>query len=260
MGSPDVRGIVKSKIEMEFKPFPKGQLLQIPDASEIHVWLIRLDDLDAEAHLRDLLADDERDRAERFRFDLHRRRFVIARGTLREILGNYLAIQPSEIRFVYGPKGKPALAFPEGIDLQFNLSHSGELALAAFTVGKPLGVDIEQVRPMDDLESIVRDHFSAMEIEQWQSLPSQARVPAFFDCWTRKEAYVKAIGDGLSAPLNEFDVAFLPLETPAIAFKDKRHRESWSLIEMSPAPQFAGALAIPGCGWKPECWTWEPVR
>ncbi|HEY6392849.1 MAG TPA: 4'-phosphopantetheinyl transferase superfamily protein [Bryobacteraceae bacterium] len=212
-------------------------------------------DLASLAALNALLSGEEHDRARRFRFDEHRRRFIVARATLRILLGRYLEKRGEEICFEYGPKGKPRLGGAGGgSELRFNISHSNDLALMAFCLSEEVGVDIEAVREMDDTESILKNYFCPEEIEQWLSLPAQLRARGFFDCWTRKEAYIKAVGDGLSMPLNDFQVAFLPGEEPRIRMRNG-DVETWSLFDISAAPDYAGALAIRGSGWKVRCYT-----
>jgi len=218
---------------------------------EVHVWSVSLNSEPAPlTALNVLLSDEEHDRARRFHFDHHRRRFIVARATLRILLGRYLQKRGEEICFEYGPKGKPCLGGSDGgSGLRFNISHSDELALMAFCLSEEVGVDVEAVREMDDAESILKHYFCPEEIEQWLSLPAGLRTRGFFDCWTRKEAYIKAVGDGLSLPLDEFQVAFLPGEEPGIRLRNG-DVETWSLFDASPAPDYAGALAIRGSGWK----------
>ncbi len=193
-----------------------------------------------------LLSADERERAERFRFDAHRRRFVVARGTLRRFLGAEIGRDPASLRFVLGPRGKPSLA--DAPDLQFNVSHSVDLALVACTRGRRVGVDLEQVVPLDDLLGMARRTFSRAETAALEAIPEADRLLAFHLAWTRKEAFVKAVGDGLSFPLDSFDVSLAPGEPARIlAIRDaERARESWSLVHLDAAPGFAAALVVEG--------------
>ena len=221
---------------------------------EVDVWLVPLDPpVETMQVLIPLLSLDERERASRFKFDKDRRRFVVARAALRTLLGRYLHVHGSEIKFLYGSKGKPYLGGAQNAKPRFNVSHSGEFALIAFTDDEPVGVDIELIHEMDDAESVVRRFFSPVEVEQWMGLPARLRSRAFFDCWTRKEAYVKAVGDGLSMPLDRFAVAFRPGDSPTIAFLDANPDRQWSLFDLTPAPGYAGALAIRGSGWSLHC-------
>ena len=186
------------------------------DADEVHAWLI---DLDAPAPgdrpPTEYLSDDEHARAARFRFDDHRRRFATARGLMRWLLAHYTGSDPAALRFGHGPAGKPALlAAPAAADLAFNLSHSGGHALLGVARGMALGVDIESVRAVPDSASIASSLFATAEVQALQALPLPRRSEGFFACWTRKEAYVKALGGGLSVPLDGFEVSVDP-DAPA---------------------------------------------
>src|SRR6476620_7910163 len=174
----------------------------------VHVWRAGLEQSPGlqETLLR-TLSDDERARADRFHFDQHRRRFVLTRAFLRALLGRYLAIGPEEVRFVYGPYGKPSLADEHGAHrLRFNASHSHELAVYAFAQEREIGIDVEHIQQEFAGEEIARQFFSTYEVNTLLALPKSEQAAAFFRCWTRKEAYIKAIGSGLSHPLDEFDV------------------------------------------------------
>lgn len=190
-----------------------------------------------------ILAPEESDRAARFHFAHLRESFVIAHGALRILLGKYSNIRPADIRFVYGSKGKPALAEANAID--FNLSHSGTLAVVAITTNCPIGVDIEEIRPVSDMQEIAKRFFCPEEANEVLSLPLDERERAFFCCWTRKEAYIKAIGDGLSTPLDSFCVTAKP-DSPArfvhIAH-DPAAVEAWMLHDLRLRQGYAAALA-----------------
>jgi 4'-phosphopantetheinyl transferase len=247
-----------------------------PAAGEIHLWAVPLDPPpEREAALRLLLAADELARADRFRFDRHRRRFAVGRGRLRELLGGYLGVAPAVLAFGYGEKGKPVLAGPPaavGGGLAFNLSNSHELALVAVAAGgeprggagadpgggaapgaRPaieLGVDVEHLRPMPDALAIAERYFSPAERRVLAAVPAAQRDEAFFNCWTRKEAYLKAIGDGLSVPLDRFDVTLAPGQPARFLALDgdPGRAARWSLFHLRPAPGYVGALAVPGAG------------
>lgn len=197
--------------------------------------------------LRQLLTTDELARAKRFHFERDRRRFIVARGLLRRLLGGYLALPPQEIRFTYSDHGKPALLDaqnPSG--LQFNLSHSGEMMLVGVTLGHAIGVDIEQVRPLDDMMGIAASFFSAHENEMLATVPEGQKELAFFNCWTRKEAYIKAQGQGLSIPLNSFDVTLVPgAEARLLAVREARpdEAERWTMWAFVPAEGYVAAVA-----------------
>ena len=233
---------------------------------EIHVWSIRLDPpADRVDRLWTLLAEDEQARANRFRFDRHRRQYAVGRGALRTLLAFYTSISPELIRFAYGPRGKPFLAEADGAPaaggLQFNLSNSDEMALVGFVQGVEIGVDIEFQKPMPDCEQIAERFFSLSEREVLRALPAEVKEEAFFNCWTRKEAYLKAVGEGLAAPLDSFDVTLAPGDPPRmLTLKgDAARAARWIFRHFVPAERYIGAFAIeggpPGGGeWRVEAW------
>jgi len=211
------------------------------------------------AGLAALLSDAERDRAARFRFEHDRRRFVAARGGLRSILGACVGADPERIDFTYGPQGKPALAGrfgPAGV--HFNASHSADLGLVALSRGREVGVDLERVRPLSDAVAIARRFFSAGETEALLSLPEHARERAFFDCWARKEAFIKATGEGLGRALDSFDVSLRPGELARIerVAGEPGEADQWTLLNLAPAPGFAAALASRGPITTVSCGFW----
>ena len=229
--------------------------------AEVHVWRAQLDE--SLARMRELLstlAPDERDRAVRFHFTKDRNRFIIARGLLRSILGLYLNGEPGRLRFGYGPHGKPYLMGEHNQGgLHFNLSHSHGLALFAVTREREVGVDIERVRSGISDEGIAERFFSPQEVARLRALPVALQAEAFFNCWTRKEAYIKARGEGLSHPLDQFDVSLAPGEPAALLRTriDAEETARWSLRELNPGPGFAAALAVKGRGWRLKCWQWS---
>ncbi len=206
------------------------------------------------------LSPDERARAERFHFRKDRDSFIVARGLLRVILGRYLNAEPDRLRFRYSQYGKPALAgeFDEEA-LCFNLSHSDRLALYAVTRGRKIGVDLEHIRPDFADEQIAEQFFASGEVAALRALPMHAQQEAFFNCWTRKEAFIKARGEGLSLPLDEFEVSVVPGE-PAVLLSTKgdiREALRWSLQELVPGPGYVAALAVEGHNWRIRCWQWS---
>jgi 4'-phosphopantetheinyl transferase len=210
----------------------------------VHVWTLRTGASDAvAANFEPVLAPDEKDRAARFRFDRLRHSFVIRRGALRYLLGRYLDRHPASIRFNYGSKGKPAVASAVGIE--FNTTHSGGLSVFAFTVGCQIGVDLEQIRLLTETQHIADRFFCSEEAAEIMSLPPSERERAFFYCWTRKEAYVKAIGDGLSAPLDEFRVTLQPNQPARFIHlaHDMKAAKAWTLHDLRLASDYAAALA-----------------
>jgi 4'-phosphopantetheinyl transferase len=215
---------------------------------EVHVWRAELEQPHETLESFDRILDtDERERASRFHFEKHRRRFVVARGILRTLLARYLNAQPEELRFSYTGYGKPALDV-EHRRVRFNASHSHELALFAFVLDHEIGVDVEHVNRDFASEEIARRYFSASEVETFNKLSKEEQPPAFFRCWTRKEAYIKAIGEGLSHPLDAFDVTFAPGE-PARLLRVARDPESvarWSMADLDVGSAYAAAVAVQG--------------
>lgn len=239
-------------------PGPTGLRL---DRDEVHVWRGDLAVApDRLAALAATLAPDEHDRAARFHFERDRRRFVAGRGILRAVLARHAGCPATALRFRYGPRGKPALEGDGGGgDLRFNVSHSGDLALVAVARGREIGVDVEALRP-DLTPGLAERFFSPAEVAALSALPPAARPAAFFACWTRKEAFVKATGDGLSLPLDAFDVSLAPGEPPALlrVADDPHGPDRWRLVALEPAPGFAAALAVEGRDWRLACWAWAP--
>jgi 4'-phosphopantetheinyl transferase len=217
------------------------------DARKVHVWSVRTEAPEAiAASFEQVLAPDERDRAARFHFDPLRHSFVLAHGALRMLLGRYLNTSPATIRFEYGSKGKPALAPRTSLD--FNMSHSGGLVVFAFTRGCEIGVDLEQIHSIEDMHTIADRFFCPEEAAELMSLPVNQREHAFFLCWTRKEAYIKAIGDGLSAPLNDFRVTLRPTQPARFIHlaHDTNTAQEWMLHDLQLASNYAAALAYRG--------------
>jgi 4'-phosphopantetheinyl transferase len=234
-------------------------------AQEVHVWRAALE-LPPETleRLAATLSADEQERAARFRFERDRRRFIAARGILRTIAGRYLGLPAASLRFRYNPWGKPALNLTnEQGWLSFNLSHSHQMALYAFAREQTLGIDVEYIRPLEEseLEQLAAYHFSPYESAMLKSLPGREKLQAFFACWTRKEAYIKARGQGLMIPLSSFDVTLTP-EEPAALLASREEPEAprrWSLLALHPAPTYAAALAIEGSARRLQFWQWHEI-
>jgi 4'-phosphopantetheinyl transferase len=221
------------------------------EAREIHVWSIPIDiGDDAMPELVALLSSSEQQRAERYIIDSARRRFVAARASLRLLVGRYLDLPAGMVQFTYGPSGKPYLIGPYAGQLHFSLSHSHRLAQFAFCAEEELGIDLEWRHDIKSMDQIVRRMFSPEEIADWFSLPESQRRRGFFDCWTRKEAFVKALGRGLEVPLDTFPVAFRPGEIPAVRWRKDRLHEQWSMFDVSPENDYSAALAIRGRRWR----------
>lgn len=226
--------------------------------NEVHVWRVSLDQSASQVqNLLSVLAADEGARAERFRFQKDRDHFIVARGVLRLILGRYLNRDPEQLVFRYNPYGKPALVPAESREmLRFNVSHSYELALYAVSRGREVGIDLEHLRSGVDIDRIAARFFSSREVATLRALPAAVREEAFFRCWTRKEAYIKARGEGLSLPLDQFDVSLTPGQ-PAALFRtrgDPHEASRWSLQDITPASDYVAALAVEGHGWHLACW------
>lgn len=224
--------------------------------AEVHVWQANLDDTVRDLSLRsDILSEQEQERAKRFYFERDRSRFVAGRILLRTILGRYTTISPSELQFSNGPHGKPVLE-GDAASICFNLSHSNDLALIICTSGRQVGVDVEQIRPIPDMEQIAKRFFSKTEVEALSAVAPSERLRSFFACWTRKEAYVKARGDGLSLSLAEFSVSIAHDQPAALlAFQGNDHEvERWSLWDVSPNRAYSSAIAVEGHGWSMICW------
>jgi len=232
---------------------------------QVDIWRIALDDstrllpglrTDPVKPVESTLSADETDRAARFHFEADRNRYVAAHGVVRDILAHYLNCDPAELIFSVNQYGKPAL---EDHKLEFNLSHSKDFALVAVTQGRNVGVDVERIRQGISSHVIAQQYFSKSEIAELQSLPIEQRVPAFFTCWTRKEAYIKAQGLGLSLPLESFDVSLSPNE-PAIlraTRPDEKEAARWTLLSLNVAQEYAGALAAEGKSLDFRLWDWN---
>ncbi len=255
---------------------PPGQRLQ---DSEVHVWAVALNVTpETLSALTPILSAPELERAARFHFAHHRSRFVIGRAVLRLLLSRYLQTQPAALQFTYGPHGKPLLA---DTSWHFNLTHSEDLALLALTRSGSIGVDVEYTQLMPDADQLVARFFSDRERLAFQQLPAAQQAVAFFNLWTRKEAWLKATGDGIGHLLNQVEVSFLPGEpaqllslpefpqvanlsssrpSPAdssgqnLLTPEDPSGTNWSLHDLAPAPGFAAALAVAKPPSGLHCW------
>ena len=231
-------------------------------SDDVHIWRARLDQNEARVdRLQQVLSTDEQARARRFHFDQDRKHFIVARGVLRLLLSRYLDTEPSQLAFRYSSHGKPsAIAMPGQKTLSFNVSHSHGLALYAITRERRIGIDIERIRTDFAYEPVAEQFFSPREKAMLDALEAErVKRKAFFDCWTRKEAYIKAKGKGLSLPLDRFDVSLAPGE-PAMILEsrgDPLEATRWSLHELFPGPGYAAALAVEGHGCRLACWEWR---
>ena len=234
-------------------PHPHPRL----ERKQLHVWQTRLNQPPDRlpAYLRCLSAD-ELERAARFHFADDRRDFVAGRAFLRTVLARYLGIEAAQVKFAYTRYGKPSIAGPESLrGLFFNLTHSRQLALLAVTLEADVGVDVEYVRSVDD--GIAERYFSRSEVAALRALPESLQQEAFFNCWTRKEAFIKALGEGLSLALDSFDVSLVP-GAPAAILRTSEGMDQpskWQIEHLAPAEGYIGAVAIraPDCSlgiWK----------
>jgi 4'-phosphopantetheinyl transferase len=228
-------------------------------SDEVQLWRAELEALrDEEPRWQNVLSSEESARAARFHFARDRQHFVAARALLRIILGGYLGSDPKSLGFSYSKKEKPSLAPTHaGGRITFNISHSGGVALFAFTREREIGVDVEQVRRDFDLEGIARRFFSLHEQKELADLPTAEKIDAFFRCWTRKEAYIKATGDGLSLPLSQFDVSLAAGEKNALLATrpDEKEAECWRLEEVPAGAGYSGALCVRGKEWRLHGWS-----
>jgi 4'-phosphopantetheinyl transferase len=229
--------------------------------NEVHVWAAWLDG-DSSPH-ENLVSNPEQERAARFHFEHHRRRFINGRGILRLLLGHYLQVELAGVEFAYGGNGKPKLAERFGVSgLQFNLAHSEELALLAVSLGCSIGIDLEKILPLHEAGELVARFFSKRENAVFQKLTEDEQPEAFFNLWTRKEAFLKATGEGIANSLHLVEVSFLPAEkTRLISLPENLgQRADWHLYNLQPAEDFAAALAVPREGVEVKCWCLEEQR
>lgn len=229
--------------------------------NEVHVWRVFLDltPLEIES-LLEILSADELERVGRLRFERDQKRFIVARGILRKILGRYVKINPRNLCFEYTAHGKPVLATNAGYDtLRFNLSHSDAFALYAVTRDRNIGIDIERVRYDIDVEQIARGYFSQDEIRSLKRIHKNKRCEVFFKYWTRKEAFIKATGQGISFPMEQCDVSLIsggglsPITLP----NDNREDPCWYGQDLFPGPGYAAAIAVEGGDWDLSCWQYS---
>jgi 4'-phosphopantetheinyl transferase len=225
---------------------------------DVHVWRASLNSSAVSIEKSSqILSTDEMARADRFYFDLDRNHFIVARAWLRIIIGSYLKVDPAELKFDYSIYGKPALAKPfiETTGLDFNLAHSGELALYGITLRRKIGVDLEQIRPDFVFDGIARRCFTTDERAQISSLSNAARPRAFFEYWTRKEAFVKAKGVGVSFALNQFEVTVRSNEAALLLTQwDPAEVDRWSLHAVDVHPDYAAALVLEGSDLQLSRW------
>jgi 4'-phosphopantetheinyl transferase len=227
-------------------------------SNEVHVWRVGLDITSLQREiLLGMLSADEVERAGRFHFERDQKRFIAARGMLRQLLGRYLGKPPQELRFEYTANGKPVLATNAGCDtLHFNLSHSGPLAVYAFTRSRNIGIDIERLRDDIAVGQIAQRFFSQYEISSLERIHINKRSELFFQYWTRKEAFIKAMGKGISFPMEEFDVSLISgrVLSPIALPGDKGESSRWHIQDLFPGNGYAAAIAAEGGDCDLSCW------
>ncbi|MEI7556717.1 4'-phosphopantetheinyl transferase superfamily protein [Candidatus Chlorohelix sp.] len=243
--------------ETEWQPAAAVDLQE----NEVQVWKIEFVQARSQLPLfKEYLTPEEIERAVRYRRIQDGERFIIARGMLRHLLGQYLNEKPAKIKLITLAHGKPAL--PQTTyqkPVEFNISHSGELALLAFSAGMKLGVDLEKINPAIEFSSIARNFFSIAEIRLLEELPLSEKPQYFFRLWTIKEAYLKACGKGLTFPLDQVEIVpasaqnmvYFTIRTP------KPDTQYWKVRELKPAEKYCGALAVAGDGWTLSCFKWK---
>jgi 4'-phosphopantetheinyl transferase len=228
----------------------------VAEPSEVHIWraLLDLNPIHL-SRLWETLTPTERSRAGRFQFDEDRRRFVAGRGILRDILARYLGKREMVLELSYGPSGKPALPPAMGEEqLHFNLSHCRNLAVYAISQNSEVGIDVEFIEPSFASEAIAEQFFAPPEVSSLRTLPPRLWPEAFFNCWTRKEAYVKALGDGLRITLDSFEVSLTPGEPAALRGGAD---PGWSICCFEPAQDCVGAVVARGNEWNVRFWNWD---
>lgn len=229
--------------------------------NEVHVWRASFHQLYALFEsFEEVISVDEQAKARRYRFEDNRKEYITARGFLRFLLGAYAGQNPQDLKFLYNPFGKPSLYNTTNqVQVKFNLSHAHGFVVYAFSINRELGIDIERIRPEAAHDGVAERFFSPAEVEVLRSLPHYAQPQAFFNCWTRKEAYIKARGEGLTIPLNQFDVSMIPGE-PAELLESRvspGETEKWTLRALPMGTQYAAALAVEGRDWELKCWDWR---
>ncbi len=238
---------------------PSPAILSLSN-QETHVWRFWLDQPEPSAEaLAQALSRDERSRAARFRSKISQRRFNVARGFLRAVLGKYLNVQPEQVEFAYTPQGKPYLPREKGQGIAFNLAHSRDVALCAVTRQYAVGVDVEYVHPLSNADQIVERFFSLGEARLFESVSPEERQSVFFYAWTRKEACLKALGYGIAHGLDRIEVTMLPSD-PARLLSidgDQDQAANWSLETLVPAEHYVAAVAVSARNMCYSYWAYE---
>ncbi len=203
----------------------------------------------------DLLSLNEQERAARFKFEDDRRRYIVAHAALRLLLSQYANVFASDLNFFTSANGKPFLVVaPAAANIQFNLSHSHEVALIAVTQGREVGVDVERVKEDFAFGEVAQRFFSAREVAALNALPSELQRKTFYRCWTSKEAFLKAKGTGLSGELDEVDISWTPEDGVCISATVP----NWTLVGLNPPDGYEGALVVEGAECQLRCFEWGP--
>lgn len=219
---------------------------------EVHLWRADLNqDSEIVRRMWCLLNKEEQDRAKRYAFERDRNHFTLARGILRRLLSRYLRCSAEDVEFSVAPEGKPAIR--GNSELRFNLSHSDGLVLYALSMNRELGVDLEREKTETPSLDIVESYFSTRERAEFLSLPTTIQNLAFYVGWTRKEAYLKARGQGLHGKLEDFDVSMNPVQPAVLSSEDAAR---WELRSFCPEPDFVAALVVEGANFELRCWEW----
>lgn len=237
-----------------------------PKPGEVHLWFAHVNlNPDVLEQLNATLSDRERARADRFVFEKHKVRYVFAQGVLRDVLSQATGIGAAEIEFTGNLYGKPFLKTAAGAaTLQFNLSHSADMVAVGLMEHRAIGVDVEYIRPVHDLESVALDNYTPGEFDTIYGVPAEEQKAMFFRYWTRKESYIKAVGKGLSIPLNTFDTRFEPGARGRKLGRttDAPHIESWWIEDLTPpsghAASYAAAVTVEEGLEIVRCFEWQP--
>ncbi len=215
-------------------------------SQHVFVWQIYIPDFISHVSTDfNLLNEKEKARAKAFKFDRDRESFIVSHAALRKILGRYLKLPPENIQFEFNEHNKPRLLTPYNADVHFNLSHSHDYALVAITLNHDVGVDVEYMRETRDLENIAKRFFSQAEFDEYQQLPAQQKLEGFYNAWTRKEAFIKAIGKGLHYPLKDFVVSLNPVNESILKNAKGYSAENWNLVGFLAADNYCAAIAVP---------------
>jgi len=227
---------------------------------DVHLWCVRVPGDEAVyGVILEQLSESERRQASRYRFERHRRAFVSARYFLRWVLSSYVGGQPSHVRFSYAQNGKPSLPENEGGRIHFNQSHSAGLIFCGVVLDAEIGVDVEEIRPIPEDMEIARQFFSPEELLSLRALAPEERAGGFCRCWTRKEAFLKATGEGLYGSLRDFAVS-IAAETPPTFLHihgDASAARAWTLLDVFLELRFAAAVVLPAGNWRTRLWKLE---